>query len=106
MARTMAPQSILAPHHLAFALTQDGLLRNIPGAVLALVAILGRGIGGMLRNSVGGIMPTLILILPVVAAILSGQNKVIAEMNRFLPSQTGANGCYFFSGPLLMTRMP
>lgn len=52
----LVAQPLLEPHGLAFGLTADGELPSIvsTAAYLALIAILGPGIGALLRNSAGG----------------------------------------------------
>jgi ABC-2 type transport system permease protein len=86
-------QPMLEPKGLNYALTADGVIPSIlsTGAYLAMIAILGLGIGTLLRNSAGGIMATLglLIVAPIVLAILSGQNELFMEISRYLPSSAG-----------------
>ncbi|ACL41987.1 putative ABC transporter transmembrane protein (plasmid) [Pseudarthrobacter chlorophenolicus A6] len=86
-------QPLLEPKGLDYAITADGVMPSIlsTGAYLALIAILGLGIGTLLRNSAGGIMTTLglLIVAPIVLAILSGQNELFMDISRFLPSSAG-----------------
>jgi hypothetical protein len=78
-------QPVLGPQGLGYALTADGVIPSIlsTGAYLALVAVLGLGIGALLRNSAGGIVATLgiLMVLPVIMAILSGLSDVVRDMS-------------------------
>jgi hypothetical protein len=86
-------QPLLETQGLSYALTADGVIASIlsTGAYLALIATLGLGIGALLRNSAGGIMATLglLIVAPIVLAILSGQNELFMEISQFLPSAAG-----------------
>ena len=86
-------QPLLGPHGLSYALTADGVIQSIlsTGAYLALVAVLGLGIGALLRNSAGGIVTTLgiLIILPIIVAILSGLNDFVRDLSDFLPASAG-----------------
>jgi hypothetical protein len=86
-------QLILAPQGLSYALTADGVIPSVlsTGAYLALVAVLGLGIGALLRNSAGGIVTTLgiLIILPIIVAILSGVSDVSRDISLFLPASAG-----------------
>ena len=86
-------QPILDPQGLSYALTADGVVPSIlsTGAYLALVAVLGIGIGAMLRNSAGGIVTTLgvLIVLPIIVAILSGLDDIFRDLSLFLPSSAG-----------------
>ncbi|WP_157372507.1 hypothetical protein [Arthrobacter sp. Soil736] len=74
---------------LIYAITADGVIPRTlsTGPYLALIAIQGLGIGTLLRNSAGGIMTTLVLLIvaPIVLAILSGQNELFMDISRYLP---------------------
>lgn len=89
----LVAQPLLEPHGLAFGLAADGVLPSSvsTGAYLALIAILGLGIGALRRNSAGGSMTTLgvLIVAPIVLAILSGQNELFMDTSRFLPSAAG-----------------
>ncbi|TSE15001.1 ABC transporter permease [Arthrobacter sp. KBS0703] len=86
-------QPMLEPKGLNYSITADGVIPSIlsTGAYLALIAILGLGIGTLLRNSAGGIMTTLgiLIVAPIVLAILSGQNELFMDISRYLPSSAG-----------------
>lgn len=86
-------QPMLEPHGLGYAITADQVIPSIlsTGAYLALIAVLGIGAGTLLRNSAGGIMTVLglLLVVPVVFAILSGHNEVFQDISRYLPSAAG-----------------
>lgn len=86
-------QPMLEPKGLDYAITAYGVIPSIlnTGAYLALIAILGLGIGTLLRNSAGGIMTTLglLIVAPIVLAILSGQNELFMDISRYLPSSAG-----------------
>ncbi len=88
-------QPILEPQGLSYALTADGVIPSIlsTGAYLALVAVLGLGIGAMLRNSAGGIVTTLgvLIVLPIIVAILSGLDDIFRDLSLFLPSSAGTD---------------
>ena len=77
-------QPLLEPHGLNYPLTADGVIRACisAGAYLALIAILGLGIGALLRNSAGGIVATLgiLAVLPILVAILSGLNDSFRDL--------------------------
>ena len=86
-------QPMLEPQGLNYEVTADGVIPSIlnAGTYLALVAILSLGIGALLRNSAGGIMATLglLIVAPIVLAILSGQNELFMDISRYLPSSAG-----------------
>jgi hypothetical protein len=86
-------QPLLEPQGLNYPLIADGVIRGIvsAGAYLALIAVLGLGIGALLRNSAGGIVTTLgvLTILPIIVAILSGVNDFFRELSLFLPTSAG-----------------
>lgn len=88
-------QPILEPQGLGYALTADGVVPSIlnAGAYLALIAVLGLGIGALLRNSAGGIVATLgiLMILPVIVAILSGLGDAFKDIGLFLPTSAGVD---------------
>ena len=86
-------QPLLEPHGLSYAITADGVIPSIlsTGAYLALVAVLGLSIGALLRNSAGGIVTTLgiLIILPIIVAIFSGLNDFVRDLSDFLPASAG-----------------
>ncbi len=86
-------QPLLAPQGLSYALTADGVVPSIlaAGAYLALIAVLGLGIGALLRNSAGGIVTALgiLTVLPILVAILAGTNDSFKDLGFFLPAAAG-----------------
>lgn len=86
-------QPILEPHGLSYPLIADGVIRGIvsTGAYLALIAVLGLGIGTLLRNSAGGIVATLgvLIVLPIIVAILSSVNESFRDLGLYLPTSAG-----------------
>lgn len=88
-------QPLLEPHGLSYPLIADGVIRGIvcTGAYLALVAVLGLAIGTLLRNSAGGIVTTLgvLIVLPIIVAILSGVNESFRDLGLYLPTSAGTD---------------
>lgn len=86
-------QPLLEPHGLNYPLIADGVIRGIfsAGLFLALIAVLGLGIGAILRNSAGGIVTTLglLTVLPIIVAIFSGMNDFLRDLSDFLPASAG-----------------
>lgn len=86
-------QPLLEPHGLNYPLIADGVIRGIfsSGAYLALISVLGLGIGALLRNSAGGIVTTLglLTVLPIIVAIFSGMNDFLRDLSDFLPTSAG-----------------
>jgi hypothetical protein len=86
-------QPLLEPRRLSYALTADGVIPSIlsAGAYLALVAVLGLSIGALLRNSAGGIVTTLgiLLVLPIIVAIFAGTTDSFQDLGFFLPASAG-----------------
>jgi ABC-2 type transport system permease protein len=86
-------QPIVEPHGLSYQLFADGVIRGIvgTGAYLALIAVLGLGIGTLLRNSAGGIVATLgvLIVLPIIVAILSSVNESFRDLGLYLPTSAG-----------------
>lgn len=101
-------QPMLEPQGLKYEVTADGIITSIlnAGAYLALVAILGLGIGVLLRNSAGGIMATLglLIVAPIVLAILSGQNELFMDISRYLPSSAGTQMVAIRTQPEALTQ--
>lgn len=100
-------QPILQPQGLDYALTADGVVRSILNAAvfLALIAVLGLGIGAMLRNSAGGLVATLgiLMILPVIVAILSGLGDAFQDVGLFLPASAGGDMVAIRTSPERLT---
>lgn len=86
-------QPLLAPEGIDFAITTDGVLLSIinTGAVLALMAIIAMSIGTLLRNTAGGVVTAigLLMVLPIIVQIFSGLADWIPDAARFLPSSAG-----------------
>ncbi|GAA1347649.1 ABC transporter permease [Arthrobacter roseus] len=89
----LVAQPILATQDLTFSLTDDGILLHIinTGSVLALVAILAMSIGTLLRNTAGGVVTSigLLMVLPILLLIFSSIADWIPDAGRFLPSSGG-----------------
>jgi ABC-2 type transport system permease protein len=84
-------QRILAPQHLDTPLGQPGALRAVVGSALylTLVALLGLGLGVLLRNTAGavGALFGLLFGLPIAAGLLPA--SVADHVGRYLPSSAG-----------------
>jgi ABC-2 type transport system permease protein len=84
-------QRILAPPHLDAALGEPGVLRAIIGSALylTLVALLGLGLGVLLRNTAGAVATLFGLLfgLPIAAGLLPA--AVADHVDRYLPSSAG-----------------
>jgi ABC-type transport system involved in multi-copper enzyme maturation permease subunit len=84
-------QRLLASVHGGASLGDPGVGRAVLGAILflAVIGILGVGLGGLVRNTAGSlaILFGLLFVLPIVAAVLPG---VWGErVSRYLPSNAG-----------------
>lgn len=86
-------QPLLAPEDIDFAITTDGVLLSIvnTGSVLALMAVIAMSIGALLRNTAGGVVTAigLLMVLPIIVQIFSGLADWIPDAARFLPSSAG-----------------
>lgn len=86
-------QPLLAPEGIDFAITTDGVLLSIvnTGSVLALMAVIAMSIGTLLRNTAGGVVTAigLLMVLPIIVQIFSGLADWIPDAARFLPSSAG-----------------
>ena len=84
-------QSILSRQHLSVPLSQPGVLRAVAGSALylALVGLLGLGLGALIRNAAGGIATLFGLLfgLPLVAGFLPG--SMASDVTRYLPTGSG-----------------
>jgi hypothetical protein len=87
----LAGQSILGRQHLATTLGQPGVARTVAGSALYLMvaALLGLGLGGLLRSTTGGIAALfgLLFALPLAAGFLPGD--LAGEVGKFLPATAG-----------------
>ena len=86
-------QPILAGSDLDFGLGDDGVLLHIvnTGSVLALVSIFAMSIGTLIRNTAGGVVTSIgiLLVLPIVVAIFGSGTEWVVDAARFLPSSGG-----------------
>lgn len=84
-------QPILASEDLDYALSVDGLFPSIlnTGTFLALVAIMAMSIGALMRNSAGGIVTivALLMVLPIVFQLIP--NDFFQDTMQYLPSSAG-----------------
>ena len=84
-------QTILARQHLSVQLGQPGVARAVVGSALylAVIALLGLGLGGVLRNAAGGIAALFGLLygLPLAAGFLPG--NLATDVTKFLPATAG-----------------
>jgi ABC-type transport system involved in multi-copper enzyme maturation permease subunit len=84
-------QAILARQHLSVQLSQPGVARAVVGSALylAVIALLGLGLGGVLRNAAGGIAALFGLLygLPLAAGFLPG--NLATDVTKFLPATAG-----------------
>jgi hypothetical protein len=86
-------QPLLAVEDIDFAITTDGVLPSIinTGSVLALMAVIAMSIGTLLRNTAGGVVTAigLLMVLPIIVQLFSGLADWIPDAARFLPSSAG-----------------
>ena len=86
-------QPILGTQDLGFGLDAEGALLHIvnTGSVLALVSVFAMSIGTLIRNTAGGVVTSIgvLLVLPIVVAIFGGGTEWVADAARFLPSSGG-----------------
>jgi ABC-2 type transport system permease protein len=84
-------QSILSRQHLSVPLSQPGAARAVVGSALylALVGLLGLGLGALIRNAAGGIAALFGLLygLPLAAGFLPA--SMAADVTKYLPSGAG-----------------
>jgi ABC-2 type transport system permease protein len=84
-------QRILAPQHLDTSLGQPGVARAVIGSALylTLAALLGLGLGALLRNTAGAISALFGLLfgLQMIVGLLPG--NVADSVNRYLPGPAG-----------------
>lgn len=84
-------QSILSRQHLSVPLSQPGVARAVIGSALylAVVALLGLGLGALIRNAAGGIAALFGLLygLPLAASFLPG--SMAADVTKYLPASAG-----------------
>ena len=84
-------QSILARQHLSVQLSEPGATRAVIGSALylAVIGLLGLGLGAVIRNAAGGIAALFGLLygLPLAAGFLPG--SMAADVSKFLPANAG-----------------
>jgi ABC-2 type transport system permease protein len=84
-------QSILSRQHLSVPLSQPGVARAVIGSALylAVVGLLGLGLGALIRNAAGGIAALFGLLygLPLAAGFLPA--SMAADLTKFLPAGAG-----------------
>jgi ABC-type transport system involved in multi-copper enzyme maturation permease subunit len=84
-------QSILSGEHLDTTLGQPGVTRAVIGSVLylAAIALLGLGLGALLRTTAGGIgaLFGVLFALPIVVGLLP--ESVSDELSKYLPGTAG-----------------
>ena len=82
-------QSILSRQHLSVPLSQPGVARAGSALYLALVGLLGIGLGALIRNAAGGIAVLFGLLfgLPLLVGFLPG--GMAADITRYLPTGAG-----------------
>jgi hypothetical protein len=84
-------QSILARRHLSVQLSEPGAIRAVIGSALylAVIGLLGLGLGAVIRNAAGGIAALFGLLygLPLAAGFLPG--SMATDMSKFLPANAG-----------------
>ncbi|WP_262107046.1 ABC transporter permease [Arthrobacter sp. Marseille-P9274] len=85
-------QPVLSQYGLEYGLDVENLVQSVllSGVYLALVALMGLALGSLLRNSAGGIVTlvALLLVLPIVASMLQF-DWVKDGVEPFLPSNAG-----------------
>jgi ABC-2 type transport system permease protein len=84
-------QSVLSGHHLSVPLSHPGVARAVIGSALylAVVGLLGLGLGALIRNAAGAIAALFGVLygLPLAAAFLPG--GVAADVTKYLPADAG-----------------
>ena len=84
-------QSILARQHLSVQLSQPGVTRAVIGSALylAVIGLLGLGLGALIRNAAGGIAALFGVLygLPLAAGFLPG--TWATDISKYLPANAG-----------------
>ena len=84
-------QSILSRQHLSVSLSEPGVARAVVGSALylAVVGLLGLGLGALIRNAAGGIAALFGLLygIPLAAGFLP--DSIAAEVTKYLPANAG-----------------
>jgi ABC-2 type transport system permease protein len=93
LAAFFVAQAILAPHHVSTTLGQPGVARAVFGSALVLtgVALLGLGLGALLRNAAGGVSALFGVLygLTIAAGFLPG--NLSHEVRKYLPENSAAD---------------
>jgi hypothetical protein len=88
----LASQHVLAEKHLETSFGSPGVARAVVGGALYLTiaALLGLGIGSIIRHSAGALaaLVGILLVLPSVVALLPG--SLAHDIGRYLPTNAGA----------------
>jgi ABC-2 type transport system permease protein len=86
-------QAVLSTHHLGTSVTQPGVARAVFGSALLLtgVALLGLGLGTLIRNSAGAITAVLGVLygITIAAGFLPG--KLSGQIREYLPENAGSD---------------
>ena len=84
-------QSILSHQHLSVPVSQPGVVRAVIGSALylAVIALIGLGLGALVRNAAGGIAALFGLLygIPLAAGFLPG--SLATEVGKYLPATAG-----------------
>jgi ABC-2 type transport system permease protein len=96
-----AVQAIVTQHHVQHGLGYPGALRTVIGAALymTVLAVMCTGIGGILRNTAGGIATfvALLFVLPGISAILP--SSLNNDISPYLPLNAGTTVATHAPGP-------
>jgi hypothetical protein len=91
LAAFLAGQSILSRQHLSVPLSEPGVVRAVIGSTLylAVIGLIGLGLGAIIRNAAGGIAVLFGLLygLPLAAGFLPG--SLAADVTKYLPASAG-----------------
>jgi ABC-2 type transport system permease protein len=87
----VAGQSILGPHHLSVPLSQPGVARAVMGSALylAVAALLGLGLGALLRSTAGGIAALFGLLFAVQLAAGFLPGSWAQDVGKYTPATAG-----------------
>lgn len=91
LATYFAIQPILATQEMEFALDAEGVLGSIfsIGLYLSFVALIGLALGALLRNSAGGIVTLIALLMVVPTALDIIPGEFASDIAKYLPSNAG-----------------
>jgi hypothetical protein len=87
----LAGRSVLAPEHLDVPLTAPGVLRAVVGAALYLtvVALLGLGLGALLRNTAGAVAALFGALFALQMTVAFLPDDVYRDVAKYLPAPAG-----------------